>query len=141
MRVRHGSARAFPSRPAYLPGMNETAQVAQTFLTQHELAEPLQLPERNAGRLAAATRRSAVHEARPARAIRHRRRARLGEREATCLGPGFQAVSSGISMSRGSQADDTKHTLRRTAATLIEQAAGITLASRFLGHANAQTTR
>ena len=26
--------------------MNETAQIAQTFLTQHELAELLQLPER-----------------------------------------------------------------------------------------------
>lgn len=38
--------RAFPSSPAYLSGMNETAQIAQTFLTQHELAELLQLPER-----------------------------------------------------------------------------------------------
>jgi integrase len=35
----------------------------------------------------------------------------------------------------------TTHTYRRTAATLIERAAGITLASRLLGHANEQTTR
>lgn len=35
----------------------------------------------------------------------------------------------------------TTHIYRRTAATLIEQAAGITLASRLLGHANEQTTR
>ncbi|WP_241987663.1 site-specific integrase [Cryobacterium sp. TMT1-66-1] len=35
----------------------------------------------------------------------------------------------------------TTHIYRRTAATLIERAAGITLASRLLGHANEQTTR
>ncbi|WP_241992957.1 tyrosine-type recombinase/integrase [Cryobacterium frigoriphilum] len=35
----------------------------------------------------------------------------------------------------------TTHIYRRTAATLIERAAGITLASRLLGHANEQITR
>jgi integrase len=35
----------------------------------------------------------------------------------------------------------TTHNSRRTAATLIERAAGITLASQLLGHANEQTTR
>lgn len=35
-----------PSRLAHLASMNETAQIAHTFLTQHELAELLQLPER-----------------------------------------------------------------------------------------------
>jgi integrase len=35
----------------------------------------------------------------------------------------------------------TTHISRRTAATLIERAAGITLASQLLGHANEQTTR
>ena len=35
----------------------------------------------------------------------------------------------------------TTHIYRRTAATLIERVAGITLASRLLGHANEQTTR
>jgi integrase len=35
----------------------------------------------------------------------------------------------------------TTHIYRRTAATLVERAAGITLASRLLGHANEQTTR
>lgn len=35
----------------------------------------------------------------------------------------------------------TTHLYRRTAATLIERAAGITLASRLLGHANEQITR
>jgi integrase len=35
----------------------------------------------------------------------------------------------------------TTHIYRRTAATLIERAAGITLASRLLGHVNEQTTR
>lgn len=33
------------------------------------------------------------------------------------------------------------HIYRRTVATLVEQAAGITLASRLLGHANEQITR
>ena len=42
----------------------------------------------------------------------------------------------------GVDADEyTTHIYRRTAATLIERAAGITLASRLLGHANEQTTR
>ena len=35
----------------------------------------------------------------------------------------------------------TTHIYRRTAATLVERAAGITLAARLLGHANEQTTR
>lgn len=35
----------------------------------------------------------------------------------------------------------TTHIYRRTAATLVERAAGLTLASRLLGHANEQTTR
>jgi integrase len=35
----------------------------------------------------------------------------------------------------------TTHVFRRTAATLVEAAAGITLASRLLGHANEQVTR
>jgi integrase len=35
----------------------------------------------------------------------------------------------------------TTHIFRRTAATLVESAAGITLASRLLGHANEQVTR
>ncbi len=35
----------------------------------------------------------------------------------------------------------TTHLYRRTTATLVEQAAGITLASRLLGHANEQITR
>jgi integrase len=35
----------------------------------------------------------------------------------------------------------TTHIYRRTAATRVERAAGITLASRLLGHANEQTTR
>ncbi|MGX5696427.1 hypothetical protein ACWKWP_09535 [Agromyces soli] len=33
------------------------------------------------------------------------------------------------------------HLYRRTTATLVERAAGITLASRLLGHANEQITR
>src|SRR5690606_22961939 len=33
------------------------------------------------------------------------------------------------------------HIFRRTTATIIDAAAGITLASRLLGHANAQVTR
>lgn len=40
------SARVIPSRLAHLVSMNETAQIAHTFLRQHELAELLQLPER-----------------------------------------------------------------------------------------------
>jgi integrase len=35
----------------------------------------------------------------------------------------------------------TTHIYRRTAATLVERAAGITIASRLLGHANEQVTR
>ena len=35
----------------------------------------------------------------------------------------------------------TTHLYRRTTATLVERAAGITLASRLLGHANEQITR
>ncbi|MFC5932068.1 hypothetical protein [Cryobacterium melibiosiphilum] len=35
----------------------------------------------------------------------------------------------------------TTHMYRRTAATLIERAAGITLASRLFGHANEHITR
>ncbi len=35
----------------------------------------------------------------------------------------------------------TTHVFRRTAATMIEAAAGITIASRLLGHANEQVTR
>ncbi|SFN50857.1 Helix-turn-helix domain-containing protein [Mycetocola miduiensis] len=46
MRNSDGSARAVQASSAYLTGMNETAQIAQTFLTQRELAELLQLPER-----------------------------------------------------------------------------------------------
>lgn len=38
-------------------------------------------------------------------------------------------------------AEFSTHIFRRTAATLIEQVAGITLASRLLGHANEQVTR
>ncbi len=42
----------------------------------------------------------------------------------------------------GTDVDEyTTHLYRRTAATLIERAAGITLASRLLGHANEQITR
>ena len=35
----------------------------------------------------------------------------------------------------------TTHLYRRTTATLVERVAGITLASRLLGHASEQTTR
>ncbi|MFC8681539.1 hypothetical protein ACFT30_08450 [Microbacterium ureisolvens] len=35
----------------------------------------------------------------------------------------------------------TTHLYRRTTATFVERAAGITLASRLLGHANEQITR
>jgi integrase len=35
----------------------------------------------------------------------------------------------------------SSHIFRRTAATLVEQAAGITIASRLLGHANEAVTR
>ena len=35
----------------------------------------------------------------------------------------------------------TTHLYRRTTATLVERAAGLTLASRLLGHANEQITR
>src|SRR5690606_19825998 len=35
----------------------------------------------------------------------------------------------------------TTHLYRRTTATLVERAAGLTLASRMLGHANEQITR
>lgn len=38
-------------------------------------------------------------------------------------------------------AEFSTHIFRRTAATLVEQVAGITLASRLLGHANEQVTR
>jgi integrase len=45
-------------------------------------------------------------------------------------------------MARGIPVDEyTTHIYRRTAATLVERAAGITVASRLLGHANEQITR
>lgn len=43
---------------------------------------------------------------------------------------------------RGVDVDDfTTHLYRRTPATFVERPAGVTLASRLLGHANEQITR
>lgn len=54
----------------------------------------------------------------------------------------FVADESTALVALGIDVDEyTTHLYRRTAATLIERAAGITLASRLLGHANEQITR
>jgi len=46
VRVCPGPRGQFTVAPTHLLGMDETTQITATFLTQHELAELLRLPER-----------------------------------------------------------------------------------------------
>lgn len=53
----------------------------------------------------------------------------------------FVDDNSAALAARGVDVDFTTHLYRRTPATFVERPAGVTLASRLLGHANEQITR
>jgi hypothetical protein len=51
VRTRPGSVGPLAVQPAHLLGMDATTQITATFLTQHELAELLRLPDRTSAAL------------------------------------------------------------------------------------------